>query len=192
VPAHFSFNGVNANSVVSVKAGAVITGTTPTAYTKLVWFRRDTVARTDNLISASSPLGQSQHFLYFVAEPGSYRLLTAGNAGGFARILSDAQTSANQWQFGAVRFSTTDGFSLYLNTNVTSWSGSPSLITSSPYEPLTDALSAGGLGFNIGRWQSGNSLEGDVATALAYDVDIGDAAVKSYFASTVGRFYPAT
>jgi len=185
-PAHFSFDGLNSNSVVSIKSGAAITGSGPTAYTKMLWFRKDTTgSRLDNLMSAAT--GES-HFLYFnFNSPDVNRLLTTGHNSTYTRLILDTfLTDANVWLFAAVRFSTDSGFTLYINTSDTDWAAT--LVKSSAYNASTDALSTG-LTFHIGSFAGLHPLQGDVATALAYDVDIGDSAVKSYFASTVGRFY---
>lgn len=190
VPAHFTFNGVDSESFVAVDNGAVITGSSPTEYTKMVWFRRDSITRFDNLLSSASASGQSSHFVYFGGRDPDCRHLTAGHGTAYFRFTTDFATSANAWLFAAVRFSTSSGFHLYINSSDTSWVGTPGLTGSSPYNAATDALNGGGLAFVIGSYNITASLLGDVAVALAHDVDIGDAAVKSYFASTVGRFHP--
>lgn len=185
-PAHFSFDGLGVNSVVSIKNGIAITGPNPSAYTKMLWFRKDTTgSRLDNLMSAAS--GQS-HFLYFnFNSPNTNQLLTTGHNGNYTRLIVDTfLTDANEWLFAAVRFSTTSGFTMYINDSDTGWPSSS--IKSSSYNAATDALTTG-LTFYIGSFADAHPLQGDVATALAYDADIGDAAVKSYFSSTVSRFY---
>jgi hypothetical protein len=185
-PAHFTFDGLNSNSVVSIKNGDAITDPGPTAYTKMLWFRKDTTgSRLDNLMSAAT--GES-HFLYFnYLNPNKNRLLTTGHNGNFTRLVLDTYlTNANEWLFAAARFSTTSGFTLYINTSDTDWAAT--LVKSSAYNASTDALSTG-LTFHIGSFGGTNGLQGKVATALAYNLDIGDSAVKSYFASTVNRFY---
>ena len=76
-PAHYSLDG-SATSSIPVAGGVTILGTAeapPTAYTKMVWFRRDVTGAYHNLLSTAS--AGTPHFLWF-REP-SYAYLTAGH-----------------------------------------------------------------------------------------------------------------
>lgn len=189
-PAHFSFGGSGSVNVRKADGSLEITGQSPTAYTKMIWFRRDVATgRFDNIFSSSSTSGQAQHFLFFQSSgTNPYKRLTAGHNSSYGRLFAGIDVEADIWTFGAVTFSTTTGFVIYCNQNDRDWAAS-GLINSSAYDAGTDAL-GGALGFQIGGYGGLHRLAGDVATALAYDRVLSIAEVKSYYATTVGRFYP--
>jgi len=189
-PAHFSFGGSGSVTVTKANGSLDMTGPSPTEYTKLIWFRRDIVTgRFDNIFSSSTG-SQAQHFLFFQSGGASpYKRLTTGHNSSFTRLAAGVDVDAGVWTFGAVTFSTAAGFEIYCNQNDRDWAGS-GLIASSAYSAGTDALS-GSLGFQLGGYAGLHRLAGDIATALVYDRALSAAEVKSYYANTVGRFYPA-
>ena len=189
-PAHFSFGGSGSVNVTKPDGSLGMTGPSPTAYTKMIWFRRDiATSRLDNIFSSSTS-GQAQHFLFFQSTGASpYKRLTTGHNTTYNRLAAGIDVDAGVWTFGAATFSTASGFVIYCNQNDRDWAGS-GLINSSAYDAGTDALGAA-IGFQLGGYAGLHRLAGDIATALVYDRALTTAEVKSYYANTVGRFYPA-
>jgi hypothetical protein len=190
-PAHFRFAGT-AGAVVDVNGGAPIVfppqGTAFSAYSKLVWFRRERINDYDNLLSTASTTTHAQHFLYFSPAASSpSRLVTAGNNTGFTRITTNLETTVGTWTFAAVTYSTAFGFDLYAERAPgEGWS------TASPHT-ITDGLAVdAGLSFQLGGYGGGALLKGDIATALAYDRALTQQEISAYYDATVARFYPGT
>jgi hypothetical protein len=189
-PAHFRFAGTS-GAVVGINGGAPIVfpsaGTAMSAYTKLVWFRRERIDELNNLMSAASTTTtHAQHFLYFSSASNTpYRLVTAGNSGVFTRITTDLLTTAGSWTFAAVTYSTTSGFDLY-----TERAPGEGRSASSPHTS-TDGLAVNaGLSFQLGGYSGGGLLKGDIATALAYDRALNAQEIAAYYGATVARFHP--
>ncbi len=191
-PAHYRFPATATGAVVTAGGGgAVVPGTPPTAYTKMVWFRRDANNRYDNLLSSTGDSAYDTHFLYFSASATpSYRRLTVGHAStSFTRLIGGIDVGAATWTFGAATFSTSSGFAVYTNTDDRGW-GSGTIMTS-PYgaqDALTKPLSLriGG----IGGAGTSYMLQGDVATAVMHARALTEAEVRAYYAATVDRFHP--
>jgi hypothetical protein len=182
-PDHYRLDGT---ATVPIANGATIVDPAPSGYTKLVWFRRARSNATDNLVSAAS-VGVT-HYLYF--RETSYQRLTAGHNGVAEGDFFQASggIGAGVWTFGAVTFSTTGGFVLYVNTDDRGWSGTglSEIATSSGQ---TDALTAG-MSFELGGFRGGNRFQGDIASAVVHSRALTTAEVKAYYAATVDRFHP--
>lgn len=187
-PAHYRFPGTSSAAVITAGGGlAVVPGAPPTAYTKMLWFRRDTVTRYDNLLSSTGSSTYETHFLFFsISATPQYQRLTAGHASsGFTRLFGGIDVEAGIWTFGAVSFSTTTGYALYTNTSDRDWG--EGTITTSPYgaqDALTKPLS-----LQIGGIGGLHTLQGDLATVVMHSRALTDEEVRAYYASTVDRFH---
>lgn len=77
-------------------------------YTKTAWFYVTNFATNNNLISSN---GGGQHAFWLFGT----NKLNAGHNGSWSTVVSTTTLSLNTWYFGAVTFSTTSGWKLYLN-----------------------------------------------------------------------------
>jgi len=189
VPAHYSLDG-SASAVIPVAAGATLFGSAevrPDGYTKMAWFRRDSVAARDNLISRAST--GAPHFLWF-REP-SYQLLTAGHDSTATAPQGTLEVSAGVWTFGAVTFSTTDGLRLLTNTSDRTWSDGD--VSEDRAVPAYTTAPTDGMSSQVGGYDSAANtrLVGDVATAVVHSRALSVTEVRAYYAATVDRFHPA-
>jgi len=97
----FSFNGSNQYATTSNNV------LNSTAYTKCAWFQTSNLAATNNIMSGN--IGQHAFWL------SSGDKLNSGHNGSWYTVQSNTSLLANRWYFGAVTFSTTTGWALYLN-----------------------------------------------------------------------------
>lgn len=98
------FDGVD--DYVIVNSGANILSNVN--YTKTAWFYVTNFATANNIISSN---GGGQHAFWLA----SGNKLNAGHNGAWSTVVSTTTLSLNTWYFGAVTFSTTSGWKLYLN-----------------------------------------------------------------------------
>ena len=98
------FDGTNDCIVVNSNASIL----SSTAYTKIAWFNTNNLSATNNIISG----GNSGQHAFWLA--GSNKL-QSGHNGSYSIVISTTTLSLNTWYFGAVTFSTTSGWNLYLN-----------------------------------------------------------------------------
>ena len=116
--------------------------------------------------------GDSAHAFWGAATP----YLNSGHNGNWYTVASPVATPTDQWVFGAVSFSSTTGWRLYLNNETPVTSGSTDQFTANP------AL------VYIGAFEAGNNLGGDVAATLIYDRVLTDAEIAQNFAYYQARF----
>ena len=102
--------------------------------------------------------------------------LQSGHNGAWYTVVSPISTPANQWVFGAVSFSNTTGWRLYLNNH--------SVVTN----PSTDQFTANPALLNVGAFDTANNLGGDVAVSLVYNRVLTDAEIAQNFAHYQARF----
>ena len=96
----FSFNG----SQYATTSNNLLNST---AYTKCAWFQTQNLAATNNIMSGNN----GQHAFWL----SSGDKLNSGHNGSWYIVQSNTSLLANRWYFGAVTFSTTTGWALYLN-----------------------------------------------------------------------------
>jgi len=188
VPAHYSLDG-SASAVIPVAFGATLFGsvaTPPTGYTKMVWFRRDAVDATHNLVSSTAT--GAPHYLWF-KEP-TYRYVTAGHDGTAGAQQATLQVDPDVWTFGAATFSTTNGLRILTNTSDRTWADTD--VSEDAEFPSYTAAPSDGMTFQIGGYADSatNRLEGDVATVVVHSRALSDTEVRAYYAATVDRFHP--
>jgi Concanavalin A-like lectin/glucanases superfamily len=102
--------------------------------------------------------------------------LSSGHNGSWTTIVSGVSTPLNQWVFGAVSFNTSTGWRLYLNqnsvvtnVNTTSFSPTPAVV-------------------EIGAYQNGNFMNGQVATSLIYNRVLSDSEISQTYTYYKSRF----
>lgn len=157
---YFTFN----LGVGYAQGGSILPNNT---YTKVVIFQ--VAGNFLNLISGDA---SNQHAFWGAGT----EFLHAGHNGAWSTIVSPVPTPLGQWVFGAVSFSSADGWRLYLNN---------SLVATNPD---TTQFSANPGQVQIGAYDSSNNLMGDVAVARAYNRVLSDSEVATLFNYYNSRF----
>jgi hypothetical protein len=142
---YFTFNAGLAQS------GAILSNQ---AYTKIVVFRY-TGSYIGNIVSGD---GANSHAFWGFSTP----YLQSGHNGNWATVVSPVALPANTWIFGAVTFNTTTGWRLYANNN--------SVVTNGN----TDPFDANPATLEVGGYDGGNNLIGDVALVQVYNRVLND------------------
>jgi hypothetical protein len=162
----FVFDGVNDCVVVNNNASIL----SSTSYTKIAWFYPTSFATLNNIISGVN--GLSEHTFWLAGG----NTLNAGHNGSWSTVVSSTTLSLNTWYCGAVTFSTTTGWVLYLNgvqeaTNLstTSFSGTGAIL--------------------IGAFATGDFVfTGRIANTKIYNRVLSAAEVQQNFNALRGRF----
>ena len=195
-PAAYVFPGGLATRRVDVRSRDAVIAAPVTAYTKLLWFRRDLPVGFHNLMSTPGTVGQASHFLYFVStdDATSYGRLTVGNnstPAGYDRLRGDHDVG-DEWTFVAATFSTSEGFRLSTFTDLAS-AAVPARTVSAAYDAGTDDLD-GPIGVQLGAYRDADdaTFKGRIATALLYSRALSLDEVRAYHAATVSRFHPSS
>jgi hypothetical protein len=81
------------------------------AYTKMVFIYPTSFSFGNNILSGGDTSGQGQHAFWL----GTTTNFRAGHNGSWSTVVSTTSLSLNSWAFGAVSFSTTSGWRLYVN-----------------------------------------------------------------------------
>ncbi len=139
------------------------------SYTKCAWFKVNNTGYSNNIISGGS---FSQHALWL----GGTSKLSAGHNGNWYTVQSTTNISTGTWYFGAVTFSTTTGWKLYLNGVLESTSAN------------TTTFSTNTQTIQIGSWDAGNFIIGNVATALVYNKVLNGTEIKKNYNASKGRY----
>ncbi len=162
----FVFDGVNDCVVVNNNASIL----SSTSYTKIAWFYPTSFATLNNIISGVN--GLSEHAFWLAGG----NTLNAGHNGSWSTVVSSTTLSLNTWYCGAVTFSTTTGWVLYLNgvqeaTNLstTTFSGTGAIL--------------------IGAFATGDFVfTGRIANTKIYNRVLSAAEVRQNFNALRGRF----
>jgi len=162
----FVFDGVNDCVVVNNNASIL----SSTSYTKIAWFYPTSFATLNNIISGVN--GLSEHTFWLAGG----NTLNAGHNGSWSTVVSSTTLSLNTWYCGAVTFSTTTGWVLYLNgvqeaTNLstTTFSGTGAIL--------------------IGAFATGDFVfTGRIANTKIYNRVLSAAEVRQNFNALRGRF----
>lgn len=157
----FTFN----NGVGYAQGGSILPNTT---YTKVAIFQ--VAGAFINLISGN---GSNQHAFWGAGTP----YLQAGHNGAWSTIVSPVPTPTNQWVFGAVSFSSADGWRLYLNNSLVATNGNNVQFSANPAVVQIGAFDG-----------NGNNLNGDMAVALVYDRVLSDGEIATLFSYYNSRF----
>lgn len=163
-PSYFTFNGTNQ---YGTGTGQVLNST---SYTKSIWFRLNTLAADNNLVSSDT----GGHYVFFAGG----NKLKAGNSNwaGFPNNLNSVTSfSTNTWYNATITFNTTDGMTLYVN-------GAFDVL----YTAVKTAFTGNG-STNIGCFAAaGNLLNGRIAKVYCYTKSLTAAEVlQNYNADKV-------
>lgn len=160
----FSFNGTDEYVVLP-------SSTMPTSfnYTKVVWFQLSSYSTNNNIFSGGDTSGRHAFWMF------ASQYLNAGHNGTWNTVVSTSIIPLNSWTCGAVSFSTTSGWKLYVNGVLESTSGSTTTFTD-------------GFGALLGSYNAGNLLTGSISQAYLYDRVLTDAEVLQIYTDTKTRF----
>jgi hypothetical protein len=156
----FSFNGSYASTSNAVLNSA--------AYTKCAWFQTQNLSATNNIMSGN--IGQHAFWL------ASTNKLQSGHNGGWGTVVANTSVVPNQWYFGAVTFSTTTGWALYLNGLLEVTNASTTTFT-------------GGTGdVQVAAYGNANFFQGQINGVFVYDRVLTAAEIQQNFNATRGRY----
>ena len=166
-PKHFSFNGSNQYGTGS---GETVPAN---AYTKCVWFKLNSYATNNNLVSSTDG-----HFMFF----GATNKLHCGHTDwpnyglNFLSYPSNATFNLSTWYFAILTFDITNGMTLYINGALDS---TFSQNTPHPGSPgSTDIASFGG----------DNLLNGSISIVLTYNRAISQSEALANYNATKNIF----
>lgn len=150
---------ININSFANILSNST--------YTKTAWFYMNSFGY--NIISG----GDSGMHAFWMAGGNQLR---AGHNGQWSTVVSTTSLSLNTWYFGAVTFSSSSGWALYLNGNLESTSASTTTFT-------------GTGGIYIGSYNAAANLwNGRIATSSIYNRILSAAEVLQNYNATKSRF----
>ena len=170
-----TFNGTNggtivfdgSNDCVVVNNNASILSST--AYTKIAWFYPTSFATGNNILSGGN---SGQHAFWLQTSNKLY----AGHNSSWSTVASASTLSLNTWYCGAVTFSTSTGWVLYLNGIQENTSASTTTFTGNG-EILVGAYSTGA-----------NVFTGRISNVLVYNRVLSAAEISQNFNATRKRF----
>lgn len=169
-----TFNSANSGSIVfdgaddyiDINSGASLLSNVN--YTKIAWFYVTNFGTSNNIISGGNT---GQHAFWLFAS----NKLNAGHNGNWSTVVSTTTLSLNTWYCGAVTFSTTSGWKLYLNGVQESTSASTTTFT--------------GTGdIQIARYQTGNNYTGRIAIAQVYNRVLSASEILTNYNAQKSRF----
>lgn len=163
------FDGLDDYVVVNISSNIL----SDTTYTKTAWFYVTSFNNANNIISGGN---SAQHaFLLYASNK-----LNAGHNGNWGTVVSTTSLALNTWYFGAVSFSTTDGWKLYVNGIQESTSAS------------TTTFSGNG-GVLIGAYNLGqNVFNGRISLAQIYNRVLSASEILQNYNATKNRYITTT
>lgn len=172
-PEFFSFNG---STQYGTSAGVTVP---QAAYTKCVWFRLNSYASNNNLVSSQA----GGHFMFLATTNKLY----CGHADwntlyglGYNAYPSTASFDLNKWYFAQLTFDTTNGMRLYINGVLDSTFTSGGTWNKNAH---------GGDGSTeIASFGAGNLLNGDISIVLTYGRAITDTEALINYQATKSIF----
>jgi len=140
-----------------------------TAYTKIAIFQIHNTSGANVLIGGDATF---QHVLWMA---GGNKLSAGHNnrsGGSFTRVQTTTSLSTYRWYFGAVSFSNSTGYKLYLNQNLEA------------SDPDTSMFASGDAIIHLAAHQDGsNLLNGKIAQAVIYNRALSEAEIlQNYYA----------
>ena len=145
------------------------------AYTKCVVFYVNNFGYNNNLISGSNT---NLHAFWL----GGTHYLQAGHngdtGGNWSTVIGSTFLNQNQWYFGAVTYSHTTGWKIYLN-GVEDGSSASTLNFSGDDDPALCQLAA---------YQSGNNFVGRIPLAMVYNRSLSDVEIAGIFNTIRGTY----
>jgi len=163
------FDGVDDYVYVNISSNIL----SDTTYTKTAWFYVASFVNNNNIISGGNT---AQHaFLLYASNK-----LNAGHNGSWGTVVSTTSLALNTWYFGAVSFSTTDGWKLYVNGIQESTSAN------------TTTFSGNG-GVLIGAYDLGqNVFNGRISLAQIYNRVLSASEILQNYNATKDRYITTT
>lgn len=152
---------------VNVSSGASILPTA--AYTKMAFVNTTNLSTANNIISGAA---SGQHAFWL----GATSNFLAGHNGVWNTVVSTTTVVANRWYFGAVSFSSSTGWKLYVNGVREASSAS------------TTTFSGGTGIIYVGAYDAANTFTGKIACPLVYNRELSDEEVLQNFNAIRGRF----
>ena len=170
-PTFSAFNGGSlvldgSNDYVLVNNAANILS--KTEYTKIAYVYFTSFGSANNIISGGF---SGQHAFWL---SGSDRLY-AGHNGAWGQVAGATILSLNTWYFGAVTYSSTTGWKLYLNGVQDGSNGDTTTFT-------------GNQEISIGSYSTGNNLTGRIGSAFVYNRALSATEIQQNYNATKGRF----
>ena len=170
-PTFSAFNGGSlvldgSNDYVLVNNAANILS--KTEYTKIAYVYFTSFSTSNNIISGGFS-GQHAFWLF-----GSNRLY-AGHNGAWSQVTGATTLSLNTWYFGAVTYSSTTGWKLYLNGVQDGSNGDTTTFT-------------GNQEISIGSYSTGNNFTGRIGSAFVYNRALSATEIQQNYNATKGRF----
>lgn len=159
----FTFNG--SSQYVDLPSNIMPSGYN---YTKIAWFRPTSYSTANNIFSGGT---SGQHAFWMFTS----QYLNAGHNGNWGTVTSSSIIPLNNWTYGAVSFSTSAGWKLYVNGIVESTNSSTSVFN-------------GGFIGNLARYENSNFFTGSISQAYLYDRPLTDSEVLLIYNSTKSRF----
>jgi hypothetical protein len=101
--------------------------------------------------------------------------LYAGHNGAWGQVAGATILSLNTWYFGAVTYSSTTGWKLYLNGVQDGSNGDTTTFT-------------GNQEISIGSYSTGNNLTGRIGSAFVYNRALSATEIMQNYNATKGRF----
>ena len=139
-----------------------------TEYTKIAYVYFTSFSTYNNIISGGFS-GQHAFWLF-----GSNRLY-AGHNGAWSQVTGATTLSLNTWYFGAVTYSSTTGWKLYLNGVEDGLNGDTTTFT-------------GNQEISIGSYSTGNNFTGRIGSAFVYNRALSATEIQQNYNATKGRF----
>ena len=170
-PTFSAFNGGSlvldgSNDYVLVNNAANILS--KTEYTKIAYVYFTSFSTSNNIISGGF---SGQHAFWL---SGSDRLY-AGHNGAWGQVAGATILSLNTWYFGAVTYSSTTGWKLYLNGVQDGSNGDTTTFT-------------GNQEISIGSYSTGNNFTGRIGSAFVYNRALSATEIQQNYNATKGRF----
>lgn len=140
-----------------------------TSYTKCAWFNTSNTTYANNILSGGS---NAQHAFWL----GTTQNLCAGHNGGWYTVQGSTTISLNTWYFGAVTYSSTAGWNLYVNGRLESTSASTTTFTGNTQNVY------------IGAYDSGNFFIGSIGVGEIYNRVLSADEILQNYNATRRRF----
>ena len=160
----FVLDGTNDCILVNSQANIL----SKTAYTKIAYIYVTSFGSANNIISGGFS-GQHAFWLF------SSNKLNAGHNGSWATVVGATTLSLNTWYFGAVTYSNSTGWKLYLNGREDGTSADTTTFT-------------GNQEIVIGAYSDGNNFTGRISNIQVYNRALTATEIFQNYHATKGRY----
>lgn len=160
----FVLDGSNDYILVNLQANIL----SKTAYTKIAYFYVTSFSTSNNIISGGFS-GQHAFWLQGLQK------LYAGHNGNWSTVTGNTTLSLNTWYFGAVTYSNSTGWKLYLNGREDGTSVDTTTFT-------------GNQEISIGSYNTGNNFTGRIASVQVYNRALSASEIVQNYNATKRRY----